>query len=67
METGEEDATFRRESRQEVVKHIPCAGVFSGAQEVSQGTQGNEKSEGQGNAALAVCGAVKWLVWMERA
>ena len=42
MATGEGDATFRRESRQQVANHAPCVGV-SGAQRVSQGEQGNEK------------------------
>ena len=66
METGEEDATFCRESRQQVAKYADCAGV-SGAQGVSQGAQGNEKRRGQGDPALAASGSVEWLPWMERA
>ncbi len=66
METGEEDSTFRRASRQEMAKHAPCTGV-SGAQGVSQGAQENEKRGGQGDAALASSGSVEWLLWMERA
>ena len=42
MEAGEEDATFHQESRQQVAKYAPCPCV-SGAQRVSQETQGNEK------------------------
>ena len=43
LETGEEDATLRRQSRQQVPKYAPCAGV-SGAQGVGQGAQAAEVS-----------------------